>query len=174
MESLSEPDTMVGLPLAATEFRRFMRGWATGVAVVTSALAERPSGCTVNAFMSVSMDPPLLLVSLSRNSNTLAVVTASGGFAVNLLGWPQQQLATQFARAPQHRFDGVDYRLQDGQPVLAGVMAATVCTLVETVPVADHVLVIGGPRWCARTGRTDPVLLLDSRYQRAASRHDHG
>jgi len=174
MESLSERDTVVGLPLAATEFRRFMRGWATGVAVVTSALAERPSGCTVNAFISVSMDPPLLLVSLSSNSHTLATVKASSGFAVNLLCWPQQQLATQFTRAQEHRFDGVDYRLQDGMPVLAGVMAATVCALVQTVPVADHVLVIGQPRWCERTGSTDPVLFLDSRYQRARNCHSHG
>ena len=165
--------------VAATEFRHVMRGWATGVAVVTSALGDQPSGCTVNTFVSVSLAPPLLLVSLAHDGNTLATIRTRGRFAVNVLAWRQRQLATRFAHTKhtkhnqhnQHdsddRFRDVPYRFAHGVPVIGDVTAAMVCALTELVPVADHVLVLGQPLWCERKGPADPVLFLDGRYQRA-------
>jgi flavin reductase (DIM6/NTAB) family NADH-FMN oxidoreductase RutF len=164
MTSLSERDTSC---VEATEFRHFMRGWATGVAVVTSALGGHPTGCTVNTFVSVSLAPPLLLVSLAHDSDTLATIRTRGRFAVNVLAWRQRQLAARFAHDVDDRFRDVPHRLAHGVPVIADVMAAAVCTLTGTVPVADHVLVLGRPLWCERTGPDDPVLFLDGRYQRA-------
>jgi flavin reductase (DIM6/NTAB) family NADH-FMN oxidoreductase RutF len=166
MTFLSEPVAVTADAVTATEVRHFMRGWATGVTVVTSALAGEPTGCTVNAFTSVSLDPPLLLVSLSRESHTLATIRAGGIFAVNLLAWRQRHLATRFTGAHDDRFAGVDHRLEHSVPVIKDVAAAVVCGLADLVSVADHVLVLGHPLWCESADCADPVLFLDGRYQR--------
>jgi flavin reductase (DIM6/NTAB) family NADH-FMN oxidoreductase RutF len=164
MTSLSEQDAAAG-PVPAPEFRGFMRRWATGVAIVTSAIGGRPTGCTVNAFTSVSLDPPLLLVSLSRDSNTLATIRAYGVFAVNLLAWRQRELATRFAVAGDDRFRGVEHRWEYGVPVIADVTAATVCAVAREIPVADHVLLLGHPLWCQQISQEDPVLFVDGGYR---------
>ncbi|WP_333771498.1 flavin reductase family protein [Streptomyces sp. IBSBF 2435] len=150
-------------PVGATELRRFMRRWATGAAVVTSGTAAEPVGCTVNALTSVSLDPPLLLISLERNSRTLAGLLRHGSFGVNVLAWRHRRLAAQFAAAGD-RFAGVDYRLVHDVPVLEGSASVAVCRVERTVPVADHVLVLGSPRWCHREEDAEPVVLLEGDY----------
>ncbi|WFE58739.1 flavin reductase family protein [Micromonospora sp. WMMD712] len=158
------PDRVV--PVGGPELREFMRNWATGVAVVTSRAAGHPVGCTVNAFTSVSLRPPLLLVSLARTSRTLAAITAEGGFAVNLLGRRQRALADRFATGVvEDRFAGVAYRALDGMPLLDGAMAAAVCAVTQLIAAADHVLVLGAPYWCEATGDADPAVFLGGRYR---------
>ncbi|MDI5942582.1 MULTISPECIES: flavin reductase family protein [Micromonospora] len=153
-------------PVGGPELREFMRSWATGVAVVTSRAAGHPVGCTVNAFTSVSLHPPLLLVSLARTSRTLAAITAEGGFAVNLLGRRQRALADRFATgAVEDRFAGVAHRALDGMPLLDGAMAAAVCAVTQLIAVADHVLVLGSPYWCEATDDADPAVFLGGRYR---------
>lgn len=168
MTSLSERDTAASSQVVAvSDFRRFMRGWATGVAVVTSALGGHPTGCTVNTFISVSLAPPLLLVSLADDSNTLAAIRTRGMFAVNVLTGQQERLAARFALSTADRFHDVPYHLIDGVPVIADVAGAAVCALTGTMPAADHVLVFGRPRSCERTGSAGPLLFLDGGYRRA-------
>ena len=73
--------------LTGADFRAFMRTWPTGVAVVTSTAGPEPVGCTVNTFTSVSLCPPLLLISLARHSGTLAAITRRESFGVNVIGF---------------------------------------------------------------------------------------
>jgi 3-hydroxy-9,10-secoandrosta-1,3,5(10)-triene-9,17-dione monooxygenase reductase component len=146
------------------DFRRFMRSWATGVVVVTGSLARRPAGCTVNSFTSVSLRPPLLLVSLSERSHTLAAITERATFGISVLGWEQRHLGERFA-APDDRFAGVRYRLENGVPLLDDAMATAVCTVERLIVAADHVLVLGRPQWCESAGDTDPVVFFNGRYQ---------
>ncbi|GAA2713848.1 flavin reductase family protein [Micromonospora olivasterospora] len=145
--------------------REFMRNWATGVAVVTSHVDGRPVGCTVNAFTSVSLRPPLLLVSLGRASRTLAAVTAEGAFAVNLLDRRQCQLADQFAAPIPNRFAGVPHRIRDGLPLLDGAMAVAVCTVTQVIGVADHALVLGAPYWCQARPGAEPAVFFGGGYR---------
>lgn len=152
------------------ELRQLMRRWATGAAVVTGGSPAEPVGCTVNALTSVSLDPPLLLISLASSSNTLAGVLRHGSFAVNVLAWRQRWLASRFA-AVGDRFAGVDYRLVHDVPVLTGTVAAAVCGVVRTVTVADHVLVLGSPHWSRRAEDAAPVVLLDGEYGTAGPGH---
>jgi flavin reductase (DIM6/NTAB) family NADH-FMN oxidoreductase RutF len=148
-------------------FRRFMRSWATGVAVVTT-VAGLPVGCTVNALTSVSLRPPLLLISLGEHSNTLVAIKASGRFAANLLGAGQRHLAERFAAPVEDRFAGVPYRLAHGVPIIDGTIAATVCAVDRTVPAADHVLVLGRPLWCGGDDRPNPAIFFGGGYRTAA------
>jgi flavin reductase (DIM6/NTAB) family NADH-FMN oxidoreductase RutF len=151
--------------VTGAELREFMRSWATGVAVVTSALAASPIGCTVNAFTSVSLDPPLLMISLAETSRTLAVITARQAFGVNLLAAHQDRLAARFAGAPGDRFAGVGYRMECGVPVLTGVLAAVVCAVVHTIPIGDHVLLFGRPLWRGAATGADPAVFFGGRYR---------
>jgi flavin reductase (DIM6/NTAB) family NADH-FMN oxidoreductase RutF len=169
MTSLTDPSVGQLGQVEPAEFRQFMRSWATGVTVVTGLLDGRPAGCTVNAFTSVSLAPPLLLVSLAEHSGTLAAIRARAMFAVNLLSWRQRRLASQFAAPGRDRFGGVDFQLVHGVPVLAEATATTVCELTQLAPVADHLLVIGRPLCCERAQDPDPVIFLGGRYQRSAS-----
>jgi flavin reductase (DIM6/NTAB) family NADH-FMN oxidoreductase RutF len=142
--------------VAGLEFRRFMRRWATGVAVVTTSVAGWPAGCTVNSFTSVSLAPPLLLVSMSNASRTLSAVIRQGMFGVNLLGCRQRQLAELFATTAADHFRDVPFRMRYGVPVLDGTIAAAVCALESYLPVADHVLLLGTPHWCTQQSHTEP------------------
>jgi flavin reductase (DIM6/NTAB) family NADH-FMN oxidoreductase RutF len=146
--------------------RGFMRRWATGVAVVTSSHDGRPAGCTINAFTSVSLNPPLLLISLSNASRTLASIIETGVFGINLLAWPQRHLVAQFAARTQDRFAGVDFRLIGGAPVIDGAMAAAVCAVTQTIAAADHVLVLGAPQWCDTGEGEDPALVFGGAFVR--------
>lgn len=157
--------TAVGEAVSGVALRDFMRGWATGVAVVTSRLVDAPVGCTVNAFTSVSLRPPLVMVSLAETSRTLTAITASHAFGVNVLAADQGGLATHFATAPGDRFTGVPHEVVGGVPVLAGSLAVLVCTVAETVTLADHVLVFGRPSRLTPPGTGDPAVFFGGRYR---------
>lgn len=158
--------TVVGETVAGESLRGFMRRWATGVAVVTVHRHGRPAGCTVNAFTSVSLDPPLLLISLAATSHTLAAITEAGVFGVNLVEWSQRHLAAQFAERTEDRFRGTPYQLIAGAPVLDGALAATVCVVAQAIPAADHVLVLGTPRWCDAGEGDTPAVFFGGAYTR--------
>src|SRR5215469_5655910 len=86
------------MPLTPSDFRTTMARFATGVTVVTTTLDHAYFGLTVNAFCSVSLSPPLILVSLDLRSQTYASLRQSGVFAVNVLTREQEPLALRFAR----------------------------------------------------------------------------
>jgi 3-hydroxy-9,10-secoandrosta-1,3,5(10)-triene-9,17-dione monooxygenase reductase component len=72
--------------------RAFMRNWPGGVAIVTARRGRQPIGCTVTAFISVSLNPPLVLVSLAEQSRTRSAITAQGAFGVNVIGCSVDQV----------------------------------------------------------------------------------
>jgi flavin reductase (DIM6/NTAB) family NADH-FMN oxidoreductase RutF len=143
-----------------------MRRWATGVAVVTATAQGRPTGCTASSFTSVSLSPPLVLVSLYRSSRTLAAIAGHGAFGINLFGRQHRDPADRFATAPaEQRFGGVGHRLVRDVPVIDEAMAALVCRVEHTVAAADHLLVLGQPVWCDQRGVADPLVHFGSHYQ---------
>ena len=87
-----------------------MAGVATPVSVVTAVAGDGvPHGTTVSAFASLSMDPPMVLVSLDRGSDLLALVRETGRFGVNVLGSTQSALALSFARKGPDKFTDVEW-----------------------------------------------------------------
>ena len=144
--------------------RAFMRNWPGGAAIVTARCVRRPAGCTVTAFISVSLNPPLTLVSLAEQSRTLSAITAEGVFGVNVLPWRQRRLAEKFAGRSPDKFADVSYRWQCGVPVLVDAMAAMVCSLDRIVAVADHILIFGRPTWFDQDGGSDPIIVFGGTY----------
>ena len=116
----------------------------TGVTIVTAEHEGAPAGLTANSFTSVSLDPPLLLVCVSKRSVSLAAIRASGGFAVNILEESQRDLSNRFARPTEDRYEGVEWRRgPSGSPILNGVCGWFDCRLREEVSAGDHVILLG-------------------------------
>jgi flavin reductase (DIM6/NTAB) family NADH-FMN oxidoreductase RutF len=125
--------------------RRAMGQFATGVTVITAVTGgAAPVGCTVNAFSSLSLDPPLVLVCIGRDRHMHAVLREAPGFAVNVLSVDQRAVATAFARPGADRFAGVAVRTgRHGIPLLNGAIACIECDRHDVLDGGDHVIVIG-------------------------------
>ncbi|HTK09847.1 MAG TPA: flavin reductase family protein [Ktedonobacteraceae bacterium] len=128
-------------------FRQVMGCFATGVTVVTTQHEGELGGLTVNAFCSVSLDPPLVLVCIDRNSSTLQLMHESKRFAVNMLRDDQEAISRCFATHSEERFDRfceVPYRtIATGAPVLDHVLAFIDARVVAEYPGGDHMIFLG-------------------------------
>lgn len=117
----------------------------TGVTVVTAIDEEgQPLGFTANSFASVSLDPALLLVQISRNSVNYVKFTTAKGFAVNILSEGQKDISSTFARPVEDRFAGLDWQAgPEGSPILPDVAAWFDCTLHQVIEAGDHAILLG-------------------------------
>lgn len=128
-------------------FRQVMGRFATGVTVVTAKSPQGVAGLTVNTFCSVSLNPPLILVCVDLNSQTLPFIRESGAYAVNMLTDEQEHLSSCFA-TPSHeryeRFCGADYtEAVTGSPIIKDVLAFVDARVVAEYPGGDHVIFLG-------------------------------
>lgn len=128
-------------------FKALVSKFPSGVTVVTvSGPDGAPYGATVSAFSSMSMDPPLVIVSLQSDGRMSAILHDRDAFAVNVLREDQRDLALQFAR-PGDRFANVESRACDvsvnGVPVLCDALATILCRRYGTAVVGDHTIFIG-------------------------------
>lgn len=130
----------------AAALRAALGQFATGVTIVTTATPEgRCVGLTANSFTSVSLDPPLILWSLSKRSANLKAFTDAPHFAVNVLSATQGDLCDRFARrAEADRFEGVALSHSDhGVPVIEGALASFECSAYARYEAGDHVVFLG-------------------------------
>lgn len=131
---------------AKHDMRTVMGHFATGVCVVSTRRGDgSPVGTTVNAVTSVSLEPPLLLVCLARDSETLAAVQASSRFAVSILAEGQREHSNRFAaKGEQARPQEVDFgEHESGVPHLPDALATLACRVSAIHPGGDHMIVIG-------------------------------
>ncbi len=135
------------MPFTPSDFRTTMARFATGVTIVTTTLDHTYFGLTVNAFCSVSLNPPLILVSLDLGSQTYGSIRQSGVFAVNVLTQEQEPLALRFARKDlsSKTFDDIALRTGEttGVPLFAEALARIECRVAHEYPGGDHALVLG-------------------------------
>ena len=130
------------------EFRSTVGAFATGVTVVTTRGEEHAYGMTANAFSSVSLDPPLILVCVISPSEGAEHITRNGVFAVNILTSEQEPLSRYFASRDRPRgqdaFAEVPHRVAaSGSPILDGSAAFLDCRLHTTHEAGDHLIFIG-------------------------------
>jgi flavin reductase (DIM6/NTAB) family NADH-FMN oxidoreductase RutF len=136
-------EAQAAITVSPERFRNAMASVCAPVTVVTAVDAGRPHGTTVSAFSSLSLEPPLIMVSLDQSSDLLAIVRESRSFGVNLLSHFQHELALRFARKGQDKFSDVRWRMENGLPRLAGVSGWLACDVHELVEAGDHVVAIG-------------------------------
>ena len=149
------------------EFRDTLGRFPTGVAVVTAQGSDGPAGLTTNAFTSLSLDPPLVLVCFDRDSRTLPVVRESGRFAVNVLRAGQEDLARLFAGKAPHpeKFEAVTHQVDHGVPVLDDALAWLVCDLEALHPGGDHEIGIGAVTALGRDPEGEPLVFHDGSFR---------
>ena len=121
-----------------------MAGVCTPVSVVTTIeLFGQPYGTTVSAFTSLSMDPPMVLVSLDAGSSLLSMIERSGAFGVNVLAAEQAELALRFASKGPGRFTSIPWSNEQGAARLDGVAAWIGCTVADVHDGGDHRILLG-------------------------------
>jgi 3-hydroxy-9,10-secoandrosta-1,3,5(10)-triene-9,17-dione monooxygenase reductase component len=127
---------------------RKLRGlFGSGVTVVTTVHDGRLRGMAVSAFVSISFEPPLVMISLAHEAGTCEMIAESGVFAVNILSDDQEFLSERFAaRAPivNEKFEGVSYEVAvTGSPILPESIAWYDCRVEVTHDGGDHLVIIG-------------------------------
>ncbi len=129
----------------ADEFRKALGAFATGVTIITTCDGHgAPVGLTANSFNSVSLNPPLVLWSLSLTSSSLAAFRDARHWAVHVLAADQQALSMRFARRGEDRFAGLPIeRGVDGVPLLKGCAARFVCRTAFEYRGGDHLIFVG-------------------------------
>jgi len=150
------------MTLDPEQLRHAMRAWTTGVAIVTAAHAGQRYGMTVNSFTSISLEPPLISVTLRQMTHTHELVEKSGEFAITILAAHQGSLSDRFAgKIPEitDRFEGVETgRLLIDAPLIKGGMAYFNCRVVNTIPVGENTLFIAEVIAVQGEGEGDPLV----------------
>jgi flavin reductase (DIM6/NTAB) family NADH-FMN oxidoreductase RutF len=146
-------------------FRQTVGQFATGVTIITTEVDGTIRALTVNSFTAVSLDPPLVLFCMGKNTKTGQVVHAVKGFTVNILRQEQQDLSTYFAGGWNHplppTFEFLEWQ---GGPRLDGCAAAIGCTTYAIHEGGDHWIVLGEVVALHRTACTTPLIFHGSRY----------
>lgn len=149
------------------ELRRVMGHFATGVTVITTRDKEgRHYGLTANAFMSLSLDPPLVVISVDKTAQCYFCFAESKVFNVNVLSEEQEEISRRFATKGVDKFAGLKWRPADnGAALIDGAMAHIECKVVRSHDGGDHTILIGE---ITRTGASGgrPLLFFQGRYER--------
>jgi flavin reductase (DIM6/NTAB) family NADH-FMN oxidoreductase RutF len=155
------------------EMRAMMGRFATGVTVVAARHGPLLAGMTANAIASVSVDPPLMMASISRRAETHVAIVGAHAFAVSVLSREQRTLAECFAQpttaAKLKAFCDADWHeAETGSPILEGALAYFDCRLSARHDGGDHTIFIG--EIVAAGYRTDaePLLWYASGYRELA------
>jgi flavin reductase (DIM6/NTAB) family NADH-FMN oxidoreductase RutF len=137
-----------GVVGSAEALRRVMADFASGVTVVSAVWRGSAHAMTATAFCSVSLEPPLVLVCVSRTSRFHEAISGSGRWAASLLAGDQVALARHFSNRGRDlltQFDDVPHTLgpETGAPVLTGALAWLECTTYSAHEAGDHTVIIG-------------------------------
>jgi len=149
--------------------REFHRQFATGVTVVTAMDGERPRGLAVNAFASVSLEPPVIMVCVARQSETAPALHESAHLAVNMLAADQVAIARRFAISGGDKFAELEWRPgTNSAPILAGAAGHLEGRIERRVPAYTHTIFIVRVE-AAETHPRSPMVYVRGEFHDAAT-----
>ena len=144
--------------------RQIMGRFATGVTVVTTRYGEQISGMTANAVMSLSLDPPLIVVSVDCQSNMHGHLTQGQCYAINVLKHDQEELSRRFAKPGPKDFSDLKLtEAETGAPIFVDALAYVDCRVVEVARAGDHDMFIGEPL-AGETYDGEPLIFYSGQY----------
>ncbi|GAB6053781.1 flavin reductase family protein [Magnetospira thiophila] len=151
-------------------FRNTLGHFATGITVVTAKTANgTPVGVTVNAFSSLSLDPPLVLICLADKTADLETFLAGGPFNISILRDDQAEISTLFAKRDRDKFETTSWtEAPNGVPVIDGCLAHLQCRMVSHQSGGDHVIVIGQVEETSYDPAGQPLLYFRAGYEQLA------
>lgn len=152
------------------EFRDALGSFATGVTVITTQGPEEPYGMTANAFSSVSLDPPLVLICVIRGTQGEQMIEANGIFAVNVLDEEQEAISRYFASKSRPKgpdaFQEISHRrARSGAPILDGAAAYLDCRVAAVHQAGDHTIFIGEVMALGVAPDSRPLLFHRGQYR---------
>ncbi|RST77225.1 flavin reductase [Siminovitchia acidinfaciens] len=143
------------------EFRNTLGHFATGVTVITTKNGTENIGLTANAFSSVSLEPPLILVCIDKRARSIEAFKKDRPFVVNILQQGQEAECWGFAKQGQDKFAGVTYTVsEDGVPVLQGNLATIECHVDEIFEGGDHYIITGKVKKANYDKEKNPLLFF--------------
>lgn len=148
-------------------FRDSLGMFGTGVCVVTGqAPGGVPFGMTINSFASVSLEPPLVLWSIQKNSEMLASFEQMDRWAINVLGLHQQAESNRYAKKGDHALEEGSYRVgRNGIPVLKDCIAQFECVDWQRVDGGDHIIFIGLVKDFFKKREAKPLMFYSGKYR---------
>jgi 4-hydroxyphenylacetate 3-hydroxylase, reductase component len=171
-ERKDEPIEMGNPANDARMFRRCLGQFGTGIAIITTQKDGHRAGVTVNSVASVSLDPPLVLWSISRTSRSLPLFRGAAGFAINVLSKDQIDLSRHFSSSVEDKFQGIPTRCGRLEiPLLEGAVSHVECTVEAAYEGGDHVILVGRVVHVSRYSE-EPLLFVQGRYAVAADHPD--
>lgn len=154
------------MAVAPQAFKDTLKLFASGITIVTATLDRARFGMTCTSFASVSLEPPLVIVCLERDSYTLAAVSGASCFAVSILGAEQEEVARSFARPGDKPFDEFpNHPAPNGAPLIEGAIGWLACEVESNVVSGDHNIVVGRVEDCG-DAEGHPILYFDRGYRR--------
>ena len=152
------------------QLRQAMRAWSSGVTVVTASHAGEGHGMTVNSLTSVSLEPPLIIISLQGGSRTQELISRAEAFAVTILAADQQEISDRFAGRvsdAEDRLAGLEIEtLVTGAPLLKGGLAYLDCRVVQTIPAGANSLFLAEVVAARSSGVDSPLIYHNRTYHK--------
>lgn len=162
-------------PLDVRAFRDSLGQFITGIVIVTAKLADGEfSGMTVNSFSSVSIDPPLVLFSVQRTTNSGTALLRARGYGISILSSDQQHLSNQFARGSPDKWSSTEWlEGHAGAPFIRGAFARFECEPYASYDGGDHVIVVVRVlKFAIANDKMDPLVFFRGRYRHLS--HEDG
>jgi flavin reductase (DIM6/NTAB) family NADH-FMN oxidoreductase RutF len=153
----------------AAAFRRTLGMFATGVTVITTQDAHQVHGMTANAFMSVSLRPPLILISVDRRAKMHTLLNEGRRYGISVLADEQRALSDRFAGRATEGSEEVEFDVVHETPLVRGALAHLVARVVRSYWGGDHSLFVGQVEY-ARYGEGQPLLFHGGRYEHLLER----
>jgi flavin reductase (DIM6/NTAB) family NADH-FMN oxidoreductase RutF len=166
MSTIMHPPTSpgsAGTPAEQRRFRDALGTFATGVTIVSTRLDDLVHGMTANGFMSVSLDPALVVVSIATSARMHDILLRAGRYGVSVLGRDQEPVSRHFAGRPQPTAIALAETL--GTPLVEGALTHVVADVVDAHAAGDHTLFIGEVlHFAHRSG--EPLIFHSGAYRR--------
>lgn len=155
------------------EFRSAVGQFATGVTVITTLDYEgQPHSMTANAFSSICLDPPTVMVCIAHGTHTHGYLESTNRFGVNILSQQQQELGAYFARKPEDRTGDVNYHYSeaaDKTPMLDDSMVFFGCEVKGSHEYGDHTIYVAEVNEMRRNESSAPLMFYNSRWYNPAA-----
>jgi 3-hydroxy-9,10-secoandrosta-1,3,5(10)-triene-9,17-dione monooxygenase reductase component len=155
------------MPIDSQELRRILGHFATGVTVITTRDdTGSPCGLTANAFTSLSLNPPLILICVDKGAQCYSCFVESNVFTVNFLHEDQEEISRRFATKGADKFAGLTWHEgAHGAAVLDGAIGHLECKIVQSYEGGDHTIVVGEVL-SGVASHDRPLLFFRGKYHR--------
>jgi flavin reductase (DIM6/NTAB) family NADH-FMN oxidoreductase RutF len=170
MQQVPSETRLAAQEFSGTDFRNALGVFATGVTVITTQGVEHPFGMTANAFSSLSLDPPLVLVCVISGTTGAESIERNGVFAVNILGADHEPISRYFSSKDRPRgpnaFKEIPHSLgTTGAPILEGAAGFLDCRVHAAHEAGDHIIFIGEVMALGYETDVKPLLFHGGRYR---------